>query len=350
MEARPGDTLIIVSERGQDGYYSTTLDQAIATHASDRSLRVTILDAPVVEQADHIPGDVKRAMDSADHTLFLARIGDQVRFTELGGGGTKTMCYALDEAAFGTAFCSADHRYFKQFKRLVNKALFGNKQIAVTCPSGTQLAGVSPPEPGDDDVGDVSVRRFPMTVFRPMSAETFSGKLALTRWLCPTGSRIYEPDCVLIDGVLFAHVEAGRLVGFEGDPADVERVRGHYRFVSAKYDIERDIIHSWHAGIHPQNGYTGLAIHNLKRWSGSAFGNPRYLHLHSCGNYAPGEICVSVFDPTISADGVDLWHDGRLVFADSTEAQSLMSNYPGIRELFAKPEREFGLGDNSSSG
>jgi hypothetical protein len=27
-----------------------------------------------------------------------------------------------------------------------------------------------------------------------------------------------------------------------------------------------------------------------------AFANPRYLHFHTCGNYAPGEIAWSLFD------------------------------------------------------
>jgi len=87
-----------------------------------------------------------------------------------------------------------------------------------------------------------------------------------------------------------------------------------------------------------------LAVDNLTRWSGSAFGNPRYLHFHTCGNYAPGEICVSVFDPSIAVDGVTLWRNGTLKFADAPEVRQLQNRYPGIRALFERPVLEYGLG------
>ncbi len=345
MEVTPGESLTIISEQGKGGYYSEKLDEIIAAHARKRALDVEIVAAPVVEDAETFPPNIKRAMEAADHALFLARIGDQVRFTELGGAGTKTMCYALDEHAFSTPFCSANHRFFLQFRSLINKALFGSKKITISCASGTHLVGQSPPDPGNDAADDVSVRRFPLTVFRPIPASSFSGKIALSKWLCPTGSRLYQPDYVLIDGVVMAIVENGRVVSFEGDEREVNKIRAHYETVAEKYAIDRDAIHSWHAGFHPQNGYHGLAVDNLARWGGSAFGNPRYLHLHTCGDYAPGEICVSVFDPTITVDGVDLWRAGHVLFAETPEVQELLDEYPGMQALFEQPMMEYGLGD-----
>lgn len=345
IEANAAESLAIIRERGGGGYYSATLADVIAEHGRSRALDVMIVDSHFVEDAREFPADISRAMGAVNHTLFLARIGDQVRFTDLGGAGTKTMCYALDERSFASAYCSADYRFFVSLKSLVNSAVFGEKRITITCESGTNLVGISPPDPGDDDVGDVSLRRFPLTVFRPVPANTFSGRLALSKWLCATGSRYYQPDSVLIDGVVFAFVENGRIVGFEGNERDVNKVRAHYDFVAEKYDIEGENVHSWHAGIHPQNGYAGLAVDNLARWSGSAFGNPRYLHFHTCGNYAPGEICISVFDPSITVDGVEMWRDGTLDFADAPEVQALQAKYPGMRELFERPVLEFGLGE-----
>lgn len=345
MEAEAGDSLAIIREHGGCDYYSTTLADVIAAHGRSRALNVRIVDTPFLEDATELPTEVSSAMGSANHTLFLARIGDQVRFTELGGGGTKTMCYALDEQCFASSFCSADYRFFVRLKSLVNSAIFGEKNIVITCKSGTKLEGVSPPDPGDDDVDDVSIRRFPLTVFRPVAANTFSGTVALSKWLSPTGSRFYHPEGVLIDGLVLAQIEDGRIVGFEGSEQDVAKIRAHYEFVATKFGIDGDVMHSWHAGIHPQNGYSGVAIDNLTRWSGSAFGNPRYLHIHSCGDYAPGEICISVFDPTVSVDGVDMWRNGAFVFADSPEARTLQSEYPGMRELFERPVMEYGVGE-----
>ena len=346
MEAKAGDSLAIVTEQGADGYYSATLDGVIAAHARNRSLNVSLVVAPVLEEVSSIPDEIQSAIESADHILFLARIGDQLRFNELSGIGKPTVCYALDEESFGTAFGSAHYKFFIRLKSLINEAMFGNKEIVVRCASGTNLTGVSPADPGGEDADDVTVKRFPMTVFRPIPGESFSGRIALTRWLCASGSRLYEPAGVLIDGVVFAQIENGRIIDFEGERKEVDKVREHYDFVAQKYNIEGDVIHSWHAGFHPQNGYFGLATDHLSRWSGSAFGNPRYLHLHTCGAYAPGEICMSVFDPTVTVDGVDMWRDGRLVFADTPAVRELLSDYPGIREMFDHPLMEYGLGDS----
>ena len=104
MEAKPGETLTIVRERGDDTYYSNTLADVIAAHGLNRELDVRVIDAPFLEDASEFPEELSRAMEAANHTLFLARIGDQVRFTKLEGAGTKIMCYALDEQSFATLF------------------------------------------------------------------------------------------------------------------------------------------------------------------------------------------------------------------------------------------------------
>ncbi len=341
--AKPGETLAIISERGAGGYYSATLDEAIASHARERGIDVQIVEAPVCEAVEEFPASIKAAIDAADHTLFLARIGDQVRFSDLCKFGSYTMCYALDEQSFASPFCSAHHDFFVKLKNLINDEIFYSKRIEIRCAAGTHLTGMSPQLSSQSGDGEVTIKRFPMTVFRPVCGKQFSGRVAMTRWLAPTGSKIYEPEGTFIEGTVFANVENGKITGFTGDSADVARVQSHYDFVATRFDIDGMVLHSWHAGIHPQNGYNGLAIDNLSRWSGSAFGNPRFLHMHTCGDYAPGEICISVFDPTIAVDGVEMWRDGRLVFAETEKVRELQSHYPGIRELFEKPVLEYGL-------
>ena len=342
--ASAGESLAIISEQGVGGFFSATLDNAIAAHAQERMLKVKTVVAPVLEDATVFPDDVRDAIDNSDHALFLSRIGDQVRFSEFENSESTTMCYALDEACFETPFCTADYEFFVEFKRLVNQAVFGGKSIAIKCSSGTDLTGLSPEDPGVAESGDVTVRRFPLSIFCPVPADTFSGKIALTKWLCPTGSRIYEPDGTKIDGVVFALIENGRIVDFDGETSDVSRVRAHYNLIAEKFDLDATVVHSWHAGIHPHNGYDDLAIKNLTRWSGAAFGNPRNLHFHSCGGISPGEICMSVFDPTVTVDGVEMWCDGHLSFGDSLVARELQSHYPGMRKLFDDPITDFGLG------
>ena len=341
--AKPGDSLAIISEQDVSDYYSTTLDSVIAARARSQLLEVHLLAAPILEAVNVFPDEIRQVIESTDHTLFLSRIGDQVRFSELGDTGSITICYALDEESFATSFCSAHYEFFMLLRRRVDAAVFGGKEITIRCASGTLLHGISAEETLGTTNDDVTIKRFPLSVFRPIPANTFSGKIALTRWLTPTNSRIYEPEAVLIDGVVFALVENGRIIDFEGASGEVDKVRAHYKIVADKFNIQADLIHSWHAGIHPQNGYFGIATDNLARWAGSTFGNPRYLHLHTCGDYPPGEICMSVFDPTITVDGVDLWRDGRFIFAESTEIKALQSDYPGMQQLFENPVMEYGL-------
>ena len=111
----------------------------------------------------------------------MSRIGDQLRFSELSGSVKPVICYALDEASFGTQFCSAHYDFFMELKSLINAAMFDNKEIIVRCASGTKLTGMSPESPGDDNANDVTIKRFPMTVFRPIPGNSFSGRIALTR-------------------------------------------------------------------------------------------------------------------------------------------------------------------------
>ena len=86
-----------------------------------------------------------------------------------------------------------------------------------------------------------------------------------------------------------------------GNEEDVKKINNHYNYVS-KYKIDKDVIHSWHCGIHG-----GLLTDTINEkdpdyWSNTVFGNPKYLHFHTCGNYAPGEICLMVENQTIVLD------------------------------------------------
>lgn len=344
MGVHEGDSLTVVREQGRHDYYSATLVETVAAYARMRDLRVDVIASPLLEHSAPVPTSIADAIKGSDHVLFVSRVGDQLRFGQNNGHGTRTMCYALNEQSFCTEFCSADYRFFVELKQLVNAAIWNEKEITITCPAGTHLVGTSPVGSGGEH-DDVTLLRFPMTVFRPVPAETFSGTLAISRWLCLTGSNFYRPDSAIVDGVVHARIEKGRIIRFDGDPRDVRIVEQHYAFVAEKYGLDRDFVHSWHAGFHPQNGYDGAAIDNLVRWSGTVFGNPRYLHAHTCGNYAPGEICVSVFDPTITVGASDLWRRGEFVFARTPEVQELMNRYTGIRELFDHPVKDIGLGE-----
>ena len=144
-----------------------------------------------------------------------------------------------------------------------------------------------------------------------MSCSGFSGRIAQTGFLVGTGSRFYSPYAIEIEETLFIAVDKGLITGFDGPSAG--RARRHYLEIANRFGIDPWCIHSWHGGIHPACDFPDPASGSFERWSGAAFGNPRLLHFHSCGAYAPGEICLNLLDPTVELDGVPIKQKGRLL-------------------------------------
>ncbi len=247
------------------------------------------------------------ACEGADIAVFFARIGDQERFAPCKMAATKVVSYARTAAALGSAYGTVPHGEMIGIKQTVEAKLAAAARLQITCPLGTDLQGAPVAE-----CDDVTVRRFPMCVPRPILAAGFSGRVALTGYLTPTGSRCYDPPNLAISGVVFAHVEDGRITGFDGDPDQVSLIERHYAHVAETFSIEPYTVHSWHAGIHAGCDAQMPADPDPDLWSNSVFGSPAFLHMHTCGTFAPGEICWMIAEPTVMADGSMVWDQGRL--------------------------------------
>jgi hypothetical protein len=289
-----------------------------------------------------LPATLIDAMARVDHTVFFARLGDQLRFDGLPGGSTTTVSYAYDAACLGSGFGTTPHALMRDIKSCIERRIVRAERIEVTCPLGTDLAG-SPLGFTDDEIGEVRTRRFPLTVFKPVPAVGFSGRVALSRWLIGSGSHYYEPNEVCLDDTVFAILDRGRVVDFEGSSTVVAAVRAHHAKVGEMFGIDPFRVHSWHAGFHPQTFYPLPAGHNPTRWSALAFGSPRYLHFHVCGDEPPGEICWTVIDPTITLDGKPAWLDGRLALAETEEAEAIVRRYRDGPAAFGEPSLEIGI-------
>ena len=334
-----GDRVLIVREPAHERFYGARTAEHVFEVALRLGLRADQCVVDFVPEATDLPHDLIKAMQQVDLTVFFARIGDQSRFMDMPAGARAVVSYALDDQALASPFGTADHQFFLRLQRLVEQAL-SDAEIRVTCPLGTELQGRTKHAASGQDV---SIRRFPMLMPAPVPADTFSGRVAPCGFLAGTGSRYYDPYGVSFDGPVMADVSEGRLTGFQGAVADVARANAHYDFVSARFGIDRNAVHSWHAGIHPACRFRGAAQDDLMRWSGSAFGNPRLLHFHTCGAYAPGEICWSVLDPTVTVGGVALWDHGRLRVERIEGGPDLLAQYPEAARLFDDPVREVGL-------
>ncbi|MDE2333868.1 MAG: hypothetical protein KGK10_04965 [Rhodospirillales bacterium] len=340
--ARPGERIALLYERSEASIYGSGLVEAVVAAARESDIAVTTLEVDVLERPDAMPEDVAWVLSNADHAVFFARLGDQLRFRPMPGAARPVVSYALDTDMLGSSFARTDHRAMVALKEAVDRALYLARKIRVTCPLGTDMSG-NIDRARDAKTAQTTIRRFPLSVFSPVDATRFCGRIALARFLVGTGSHYYEPYGVPLESVTLIEIGQGRILNFSGDGEDVARIRAHYAHVAGMLGIDHDIVHSWHAGIHPGCRYPFAAEVNFERWSAGAFGNPRILHFHTCGNYAPGEICWNVIDPTISLDGVAVWENGTLRPERISGGAEIMARYPDAAAIFAAPSLEIGV-------
>jgi hypothetical protein len=331
----PGQDVLFVREDSGHGYYDAAAGDRVEEEARRLGARVLSVWADPIAGPEGFPKPVAAAMQHVEHTIFFSRIGDQLRFSDLPGPGTKTMTYALDAGYLGSEFCTVPHALMEEVLARLHAELDRASEWRITCPLGTDISGgFEPLEAAATLPGGFTLLLFPVTTFRPISCRAASGSVALAHWLMATGTHMYEPYALMLDRPVTVRVEDGRIAGFEGDPEVVAKVRAHYAAVAEEFGIDPDVVHSWHAGIHPKTFYSGPATANIERWGGISFGSPRYLHFHTCGDYAPGEIAWSIFDQTITVDGVPFWQDGRFVFLERDDLQALLRDYPGAEAAF----------------
>ncbi len=336
--------VLIVCEPKGLGYYDDALGHALLHACHELGLETKLTETDFKPEAKELPAALVETMAAFDMTVFLARIGDQVRFIPLPEGARAVVSYALSIDSMRSPFGTARHEQFVAIKALIESQMAG-AIVHITCPNGTDIKGTADGElnRASNGIGEVIIRRFPMLVPRPVLADQFSGRAALCGFLIGTGNSYYEPYVVEFDGPLFAHFKRGQILEFEGSKRDVERANRHYDRVSVRLGVERNFVHSWHAGMHPACTYHGKAADNYKAWSGSAFGNPRLLHFHTCGIQPPGEISWNIVDPTISVNGINVWERGELKPERLPGADALLASDAIVSHLFRTPAYAIGL-------
>jgi len=340
MNIGPDNRVLLVCEDPQLGWYDAEIKLLLARRLEHLGISVSTVE--VGSPDDPLPANYADLIEAHDTVIFLARIGDQDRFSEVLPGKNVAMLYTRDAGTLTSAYGSTDHQAMVALKQAVDAVTLSASHITLTCPLGTELE-CNPNRQNHQNGGDVAVKRFPLCVPQPVLANTLNGKVALARWLTPTGSRSYLPSSCQFETVVTANVRDGRITGFEGNDSCVDAIEEHYAFVSEKFGIDKDFVHSWHAGIHPACSFTETAGEYPDRWSNNIFGSPRFLHFHTCGNYPPGEICWMIQDPTIVIDGVALWDKGRLAVENFGVTKSVTERWPELVDLFAAPRVPVGI-------
>ncbi len=339
-----GQKLLILYEACEHGYFDKDITIIVAQAAKALGLDVTMKEVPFIPEVTELSQELRTIMAKADATLFIARLGDQMRFQPSLAKFNPIVSYTLDVYMLSSSFGRADYRAFAELKSQINALIWGAREIHVTCPLGTDFRGSLLGEKYLDE--DVSVRRFPMSVFKPAPAIGFSGRIAQNGFLVGTGSSYYSPFACELKDTVFIEFDGNKITDFTGDENAVEKARSHYKHVSELYGIERDYVHSWHAGIHPGISFNEPASASFERWSGGAFGSPRILHFHTCGAYAPGEISLNVLDPTIRIDGAAVWEDGCLYPDRIPLGLEILEKYPCAKNAFENPSNAAGISEN----
>ncbi len=324
--ARPGDSLAIIAEDPSLGFYDSMVPLCVSDVAEQMGISVEIIQIDSHVRPEFLPSNVRHALLTFDHVLFHSRLGDTLRFSEIPGGATKTMSYALDISILGGPSCTVSHSVMEEIRSAYDSRADCAETWQISCKNGTEIIGTQ-------DIGviargeaeDFTVTRFPVCASRPISCDNANGIVVFGHWLMASGNQQY-PECNLIlDGLVSAIVENGNIRCFEGPSSLVAKVEAHYRRVGEFLGLNPWNVHSWHAGINPGCSYPVRGLHNIERWGKVAFANPRYLHFHTCGEYAPGEIAWSLFDVTIKLGNEIIWDDGKLVFLDGSEVRKILN-------------------------
>ena len=326
-----GQSLLLVSEDPELGWWDADLIDFLQKSALKFGYRVTQLQ--VGAPGNHRDDRVQAAMQSHDCALFLARAGDQDRFSTEDRGCRIIMCYARNRDMLASPFGRVSYQAMSALKSELDRVIASARHIRITCPLGSDLVAEREPRQYSEPA-DVTVRRFPMGIVSPILADAFCGKAFMSNYLTPTGSAVYEPPNLRLESPVVARIENGRILGFDGADEMVEAIEQHYRQVARQFDLEPFAVHSWHAGIHP-GVHCAIDEHdNPDLWGNTVFNHPRYLHFHSCGNNPPGEISWMLRDHRVTLDGVPLWDEGELLPHNFPTAARCIDTWPELGMLF----------------
>ncbi len=309
----PGESLLLVTEPPGSRYYDEDVAPCIAEVARRMGARVDVFEAGPVSGPGAMPTELLAAIAEVDHTIFLSRIGDQVRFAKLPGRGTKSMVYTLGLAHLAGGFAGARHDVMEEIRSGLMARIAAAQRYTLICPLGTHLEmEVNGDElSGLRDASGFTVKNFPVMIIPPIPASGLSGRLVLSHALTSTGIHHYEDSVIPLSSPVVLTLEGGRICRLEGESALVAKVKAHMDRIDRKFGGEGMKLGSWHSGINPFTFFDGHALDDIDRWNGVAFGSPRYCHFHMCGAL-PGDICGQVFDPTIHFDSDALWQAGTL--------------------------------------
>lgn len=327
LGVKSGDIVVLVREQDNKLYQPVVADTMLNA-AKQLGAKVTLYNEALISDSSDFPQSVADAMLRADHTIFLSRLGDYVRFLKLPGKGTKTTCYIYNEKQLASPYATLPNSLLISLRDQLEAELMAAGEWHITCPLGTDISGNfdwSSLTGGEDD--ELLVSLFPVSTFKPVPCSSANGVVALSRWLMPGGATKMDAQDLAFSGTVFCDVCDGMIKNFHGAEPAHQLVSDHYDHVARALKINRNRVHSWHLGINPQTSFPIPAESDMDTWSALSFASPRYLHFHTCGDEPPGEVAWSLFDCSVRIDGKMYWQAGEFVWLQRDIAKQLIEKY-----------------------
>ena len=330
VDIKPGESLLLVMEPQDISIYEETIGNLIHQRAHDLGAAISVVRPNLISDPRDFPEPVIAKMAAVDHTLFLSRLGDYCRFHTLQSDSTKTLCYARSAETLNSAFSGTCHHLMSKLLQKFERELMAANHWHISCELGTDIEGTfcwPSLNEGNDD--EFSLELFPVTTFKPVPCNTACGVVAISRWLLPGAAAKVDPATLSFDDVVNIEVRNGAMVAMSGPDRSMDKINRYYDFVANELSVNRNRVHSWHAGINPFTEFLDDVDNNLEKWGAISFASPRYLHFHTCGDVPPGELAWSIFNPSVTIDGERFWHNGQFSWLQREDNRALLADTEG---------------------
>lgn len=325
VRIKTGQRLLLVGEAGDDVYYDAELCLAVKRVADELGAVTEVIYAKPVVDAMSVSDQISREMLLSDVVVFFSRLGDQARFSSSPGEGKKVMCYTLTKAHLSAPFAALDHERMTQMLRLLETSIHSASHYQLETRDGTNLTGEIISSAFSKPSKTFHVELFPVMTFEPIKCNNVSGDLNISRFITSTSTRAYNQSVLMIDSPVRARVENSIITSMDGNNKTTDRINQQLARAAQLSGGDTYVLHSWHSGINPGTFFEGNAFDDLEYWGTVAYGSPRHTHIHAAG-VDPGDVAYLLMDATIRIDDELFWQDGRFVFLDRPDVQSLFTS------------------------
>ena len=96
--------MLLVGKDHRRTFFDSGACRVLATATRESGGRPQVVITFETEGIEDAPDEVARAMTRVDRTIFVSRLGDQVRLREIDEPGTQTTCYLHDTGHLRRAF------------------------------------------------------------------------------------------------------------------------------------------------------------------------------------------------------------------------------------------------------